>query len=235
MAFVAGSTRLYQTGQTTSNVTVPAGTAIDQIALVDFWVNPSGITPTPPAGFALHSSVSLAASTRTGTLHRFWKRLSAADSGTYAFTTSSAATQAICTLWSGRITTGSPFDTGTGATATATAPSGVTTAVACPNVAITPTVAGVDLVYVVNNWTNVLTSNTITQSFVDAVRNAAAGGEIVAYKANQPATATGNVSTSGTDNWATMLSALLPPAVAPSVVVRTTNTGSTAIRRAANW
>jgi hypothetical protein len=215
VAYVSGSTRTYQTGQTTTSVTVPTGTAVNNIVVVDLWVQWASGTVTPPSGFTLHTSATFTGSTRFATIYRYWKRLTAADTGTYAFTTATANTMAIATMWSGRVTSGSPFDTGTGATSTASAPSGANTAVACPNTpSITPTTAGVDLLYAVSVWSSGLTSNTVTSGWTDAIRNGT-DGMLTAYKANQPASATGTVATSGSDNWVELLSALLPNA-APS-------------------
>lgn len=215
MAFVSGSTRAYQTGQTTTSVAVPAGAASGYIVVVDFWAQWASGTVTPPAGFTLDTSATFSGSSRFATIYRYWKRLTAADTGFYVFTTATTSTMAIATMWSGRKSTGSPFDTGTGATSNAAAPAGVNTAVACPATpSITPTVAGADLLYTVSVWSSGLASNTVTSGWGDAVRNGT-DGMLAAYKANQPASASGTVSTSGSDNWVQLLSALLP-GVAPS-------------------
>lgn len=120
-------------------INVPAGAAIDDIAVVGIYKeNDRAITP--PAGFTQKAALATSASAR-GSLYVFWKRLDAADTGTYTFTWGAGGVwrSAACALFSGRITTGDPFD-GTVGTAEST------TAVSTLNVSTSPAAAGGDAV-----------------------------------------------------------------------------------------
>lgn len=91
-------------------VTVPAGATILDIALVGLYME-SAAAVAPPAGFTNKVSLQTSVASR-GRLDVFWKRLAAADTGTYSFTWTGATFRAaVGGLWSGRRTTGDPFDT----------------------------------------------------------------------------------------------------------------------------
>lgn len=91
-------------------VTVPAGATILDIALVGLYMESAAVV-TPPAGFTNKVSLQTSVASR-GRLDVFWKRLAAADTGTYSFTWTGATFRAaVGGLWSGRRTTGDPFDT----------------------------------------------------------------------------------------------------------------------------
>jgi hypothetical protein len=123
-------------------VPVPTGAASGDIAVVGIYME-SAATVTPPSGFTLKSSLQTSVATR-GRLDVFWKRLTAADSGTYTFTFTSTFRAAACGLWSGRIASGDPFD-GTVGTAEST------TTVSTLNVSTSPTGSNGDAV---GFWTN---------------------------------------------------------------------------------
>ncbi|HEY2086430.1 MAG TPA: hypothetical protein VGH54_10460, partial [Mycobacterium sp.] len=93
-------------------VPVPTGAAINDIALVAYYME-SATTVTPPTGFTLKTSLATTSTTR-GRIDVFWKRLTAADTGTYSFTHVSAYRGAVCVLLSGRVTSGDPFDVAPG-------------------------------------------------------------------------------------------------------------------------
>jgi hypothetical protein len=108
MTFVASSA-LAATSSATAAVPVPAGTASGQIAVVGLYKESTSAV-TPPAGFTQKVALTTSATARGG-LHVFWKRLTAADSGTWSFTWTGAVFRgAVAGLWSGRIATGDPFD-----------------------------------------------------------------------------------------------------------------------------
>lgn len=217
MAFRSGSGLAYDGGASSAAIPVPTGAAAGDIAVVDLFVEWSSGTVTPPSGFTLLTSQA-----KTGSpawIHYvYWKRLTAGDTGSYSFGLStSAAIMGGCNLYTGRIASGSPFDTSTGAVATATANSG-----ACPGVSITPTTAGVDLHY------GVMTYNT---GAATAPAGWTAGGThpdgvMTAHKDNQAASSTGTVACTspGDDAWTVELSALLPAGGGSTTVQKTSAT-----------
>jgi hypothetical protein len=123
-------------------VPVPAGAAIGDIAVVGIYLE-SAATITPPSGFTNKASLATSPTAR-GRLEVFWKRLTAADSGTWSFTFTSTFRAAAAGLWSGRVATGDPFDATPG---TAESTSGVTTL----NVSTSPVASLGDAV---GFWTN---------------------------------------------------------------------------------
>lgn len=142
MAF-RSSTGLAPGNGTTAAPAVPAGAAIGDIAVVGIYKE-STAAITPPSGFTLKSTLNTSATAR-GSLYVYWKRLTAADTGTYSFSWSGAAWRgAVCGLWSGRIASGDPFD---GTVGTAESTTGVTTL----NVSTSPAAASGDAV---GMWTN---------------------------------------------------------------------------------
>jgi hypothetical protein len=141
MAF-RSSSNLAAASAANAAVPVPTGAAIGDIAVVGIYME-SAATVTPPSGFTLKSSLQTSVATR-GRLDVFWKRLTAADSGTYSFTFTSTFRAAVCGLWSGRVASGDPFD-GTVGTAEST------TTVSTLNVSTSPTGSNGDAV---GFWTN---------------------------------------------------------------------------------
>lgn len=138
----------------TAAVPVPAGATIGDIAVVGLYME-STAAVTPPAGFTNKVSLQTSAGTR-GRLDVFWKRLTAADTGTYSFSwTGSTWRAAICGLWSGRVATGDPFDNFVLGTGSAESTIGVTTL----NVSASPAAASGDAL---GMWTNFSTSTSWT-------------------------------------------------------------------------
>ena len=206
MAYRSGTSTAYSSG-TAPTIAVPTGAAVDDIAIIETYVEWSSGTITPPSGFTLEGSAI--AQTGIPWLHyRYWKRLTAADTGNYAFTISPTDNWLlVCGLWSGRATSGSPFDTGSGASVSA-GTTNSTSDIACPSLSMTPTTAGVDLVYGVMNYANGMTTGKLPAGW--SVGGLHADGGAQAYKDNQAATATGSVLCSTNDKWTVGLSALLP-------------------------
>src|SRR5690242_21640761 len=90
-------------------VPVPAGAAANDVASVGLYIEDT-VTVTPPIGFTVKADLRTLATSRGG-LIVYWKRLTGADSGTYSFTwTGTPWRAAISGLWSGRTTSGDPFD-----------------------------------------------------------------------------------------------------------------------------
>lgn len=132
------------TNGTTAVVPVPAGAAVGDIAVVGIYKESTAAVSAPDGTWTAKAALTTSATAR-GALHVFWKRLTAADTGTWTFTwTGSTFRAAAAGLWSGRVASGDPFD-GTPGTAESTA--GVTTL----NVSTSPTNANGDAV---GFWTN---------------------------------------------------------------------------------
>lgn len=137
---------------TTMAVAVPHGAAINDIMVALVYMDPSAATMTPPSGWTELPNSPVVQST-THDIHAYWKRLTAADTGKYSFTSSGSNWGAIIARFSGAITTGTPFDTLTSA-AKASSASSVT---GSPAVSGTPAGAGRTLIWCaadfnIGNW-----------------------------------------------------------------------------------
>lgn len=132
-------------------VPVPAGVAAGDIVEVFLYKEDTGAV-TPPAGFTQKAAVTSGNASQVYGFYLFWKRLTAADTGTYVFTwTATVWREAIAVAHSGRVATGDPYDGtqsgGTNDVATAFS----TTNVTVLNVSATPANSGGDAV---GAWTN---------------------------------------------------------------------------------
>lgn len=108
-------------------IPVPSGAANLDIAVAGFYMESAAAITGVPTGFTNKVSLQTSVATR-GRLDVYWKRLSAADTGTYTFSwTGATFAAAACGLWSGRITSGDPFDNFVGGTGSAESTTGVTT------------------------------------------------------------------------------------------------------------
>jgi hypothetical protein len=187
---------------------VPAGAAADDIAIVHIWLETASTTITGvPSGFTLDTQVNHSGSTRFWQHRQYWKRLTAADTGSYTFTLSqSDGEMGTCALYSGRVTSGSPYDV---ATVTASAPAGTETLTNCPSTQITTITDGCDLVWAAFPFFSCAAADK-PASFTQAAFDVSA--VIQAYKENQPPGASGSLTqgTPRTDLWTVQLSALLP-------------------------
>lgn len=179
---------------------VPAGAAANDIMVVSLYKENTAAV-TPPAGFTQKAALATSASAQ-GSLYIFWKRCTGADSGTYSFSwTGSAWREITVSRFTGRITSGDPFD-GTPGTAESLA------AAVTLNVSTTLSVSGCDLY---GAWTDFAGNVTWTPaagtteqfdgdvSTVDTIDNAASGS-------------TGNLTatSSGNDFMKAFLGGLLP-------------------------
>ena len=92
---------------------VPAGAAVDDIAVCWLGQWESSFTPTvtPPTGFT-QKGATWSSGNGQAKNSVWWKRLTAADTGTYSFswTGGSGWTTVQCALFTGCITTGDPWD-----------------------------------------------------------------------------------------------------------------------------
>jgi hypothetical protein len=112
------STYLSGGTSTSAAVPVPTSTASGQIAVVWLYIEGSTGAITPPDGTWTQKSDLATGAPTSGRLVTLWKRLTAADSGTWTFTFASSYREAVAGIWSGRIATGDPF----GATSTQETP-----------------------------------------------------------------------------------------------------------------
>lgn len=97
--------------RTSTAVPVPTGVSSGSVVLVHIYLEGTYVAVTPPAGF---TEIAFGTTPQTTTsqmgVRWFWKRASAADSGTYAFTHASNITQAVATRWDGCVATGTPYE-----------------------------------------------------------------------------------------------------------------------------
>lgn len=197
---VAG-TPLAGTSDTSAAIAVPAGVTAGQTILVDLYLEASR-TVTPPAGF---TEIGTAAATSATWHHRFWKRATGSDAGTYTFTWAGAAYRRGCAVrYPGCVASGTPFDTGAGAPVNAARSTAGTV-----TPAVSLTTQGADRLVV---WSGTsFTSGTWTQPAGFTERydsNEITGAE----KAQPGAGATGSITgtSSASDNQTAWLLALIP-------------------------
>lgn len=93
-------------------ISVPSSVQSDDIVVVCVYIENNTKTITPDTGFTQkYGPDSVPASHHT---YWFWKRLTAADSGSYTFSwTGAEPRQAVAVAFSGRVTSGDPFGAGT--------------------------------------------------------------------------------------------------------------------------
>lgn len=188
MAF-RSSSQLAIANVATIAVPVPASAANLDIAVAGIYMESTAAITGIPTGFTNKVSLQNTAATR-GRLDVFWKRLTGADSGTYTFSwTGATFTAAACGLWSGRATSGDPFDNFVGGTGSAESTAGVTTL----NVAGAP---GTALGDAVGFWTNVNGGATFTAPASYTQQQAVSGVIALETRDAIAAGATGNVTAS---------------------------------------
>jgi hypothetical protein len=126
-------------------IAVPASVAANDILFIAIYREATADSPTV-TGFTALTSVS----TSNHKVSFLWKRATGSDAGTYAITLNGTAawTTAACLRISGCITSGSPWDTGTGAPTTAL---NNTTTSTTPDVSLTTTAVDTLLVYAGSN------------------------------------------------------------------------------------
>lgn len=110
--FAGIGTQLQVNPGTTTSVPVPAGVAVDDIIVVDMFLDGAATVSAMPSGFA-HVTGSPMTVTGTGAHSHVvaWKRATGADTGTYDFTLASAGyVNAAASRFTGCITSGSPWD-----------------------------------------------------------------------------------------------------------------------------
>lgn len=172
-------------------VPVPSGGANLTIAAVGLYMESAAVITGIPSGFTNKVSLQTSATSR-GRLDVFWKRLTGVDSGTYTFSwTGSTFRAAACGLWSGRKTSGDPFDNfvlGTGSAES-------TTTVASLNVSASPVAAGGDAVAFGTNFNGGGQFNPAPTNYTERQDLAVLGMDT---RDNIAAGATGNVTVAHT-------------------------------------
>ncbi len=195
---------------TSAAVPVPSGVAAGHVILVDLYVETSNAV-TPPSGF---TEIPTAASTMpSGQVHRqFWKRATGADAGTYTFTwIGSTHYDAVAVRYTGVVATGTPYDSGGGAPASASRRSSSST-----TPAVSLTTQGVDRLVVWSATSFDFGSWTPPSGYTERVDT----GDLitVATRGEATATATGSLTGTGPSEWMTArVLALLPAASPPTV------------------
>lgn len=122
---------------TSRSAAKPTGTALNDILLAFLYVENTA-TITAPSGWAEapSSPVSNTASGQSHRLRVYWKRATSSEPSTYAWSwTGSVYALVAVAAYTGCVTSGSPFDTGTGAPTSATATA--TTGTAAPGTSLT--------------------------------------------------------------------------------------------------
>lgn len=144
MAYRSSSQYAPGSNGTTAVLPVPTGAAIGDIVVVGIYKENTAAVSPPDGTWTSKASLTTSGGTH-GALHVLWKRLTAADTGTYTFTwTGSAFRAGAAGAWSGRIATGDPFD----GTVGTSEPGATSTTV---NVSTSPTGSNGDAV---GFWTN---------------------------------------------------------------------------------
>lgn len=130
---------------------VPTGTAANSIILAYIYVEDDTAITGVPTGFTQKAFAENNTASNAHRLYVYWKRATGADSGSYTFTFAAAVSwrSGVAVRIEGAITTGDPFDTGTGAVQTAAT---TTNATAAPAVSLTTTAADTLLVYSASNF-----------------------------------------------------------------------------------
>lgn len=228
-SFVATGTYLAGASAATAAPAVPPSTAIDQVVLLHLYKENTA-TVTWPSGFAecTNSPIAVAG----GQLHNYhaaWKRLTAADSGTYAISWTGAVWRAAVAIsYSGCITSGTPVEVigfASDATGAATA---------------TPAVSGSTLgddrllEWSATNWNE----GTWTVAAGYTQRTVPTASEIIAgtlAQAVQGSTGSVSGSNSVAASSAAFLIGLIPPPAASSAVRRPVMGASAAASRAGSW
>jgi hypothetical protein len=204
MALKSSTSLTYASSRQNSSINVPANAAIGDIAILGFYVE-STTVPTPPTGFELKYTIQV----DTDNLHRiYWKRLTAADSGTYDFGHSSLGTAATCDLYDGRVKEGDPFDQEDDAIEDSYNGG-------FPDVAITPSVDNCDIVYMCSNYYGTAVSPPSGyEEGGDSTQNESA------WVSQTTATATGNVASSTSASYtSSIIFSLLPEEYEGGIVV----------------
>lgn len=206
-------------GVTGQAVAIPSGAATNDIAvMVCFIERDLSVEDVACTGFTKLTSgnayVQAVGTTGAHYLVVLWRRLLEADAKTGNWTVTwnvnDSSGEISAFLFSGRTTTGDPWDTGTGAWNWAGSAANVSTT---PTVSLTPTVAGTDVLWSATTWDGF--SGSLPSGFTNTFGNLTTipiGGR----KNDSAATATGSLTmaTASAAASAAFVGALLPAAAA---------------------
>jgi hypothetical protein len=201
-----------------ASLAVPSGTAAGKVAVVVMYLDGAALTVTPPTGFAPApgSPVVLSGSSGLHSLHIWWKRLTAADAGTYDFTwTGSRYREAQVLLYSGVVAAGDAFESPAGTAFEAV--SSTTT----PPVSVTTTGPDRRLLWAGTNWSGgTWTAPASPAGFVKRVQGGA-GLVTLADASWASAGATGDVvgTSTNSDKRTAWMAALIGTTPTPGDVV----------------
>lgn len=167
-------------------VSVPAGAAIGDIAVltVETWTGSAEPTVTNWGGFTewtgAHTTMATTSSVGNQSIRKAWKRLTAADTGTYTVTFSATTWNAVdCEMISGALASGDPID---GSPSTATASTGY------PSTSVTVT----DLSYLSNSAATTQAVTTTAPSGFTEIQD-----HVTIHTNNRVATGAGTITASG--------------------------------------
>lgn len=166
-----GSAGTFLTGASAASavVAVPASVAVDDVIVAVLYKENSAAV-TPPAGFTQLSAVNSLVGNQTFTQYVFWKRATAADSGTYTFSwTGSVWRSGQAFRYTGCIKTGSPFRDSASAASTVA----VTNS---PPVQLESCLAGEELILLASNYN---TPAFVNHEPVDWTFRSATGGQVL--------------------------------------------------------
>lgn len=175
----------YGAARTSSAIPVPTGVASGDVIVVFLYQEDTTPTVTPPTGFTELTFTTTPVTTGQVSRQRvWWKRASAADTGTYAFTHTSGTTQGVALRYTGALASGTPIEVLGSAT------SGGATALTLP---VTGTTGGADRAVLYGLTTYTATTFTAPSGFT--ARYSPAGTDLAAFdKAQATAGSTGSVS-----------------------------------------
>lgn len=201
----AGSGALLSGSGSSAALAVPSGVAANDIIVVTLFVDGGSTTVTPPSGF-VEAENSPVIGAGNHSLHVMWKRATGADTGTYTATLSASAyREGAAHRYTGVVTSGNPFDSGTGTAASAT--NGTVT----PAVSTTTLGTNRKVLFVATDWSG--GSWTPPSGFTERMDGGV--GLITLDDIAQPsAGSTGSISatSTGNDKRAAWIGALIPAA-----------------------
>lgn len=198
----AASQTTHASSQTSVALPVPAGAAVDDVAVVCLRIAgtvAAGLAVTPPAGFTLKEDYH-ATGAQNVLFKLYWKRLTTAETGTWSFTWStaySATSGAVLVI--GAATSGDPFDVYAEVGQPTITAGGSTAAIS-----VTTTVADTLLFWVFF----IATTNgniTVPAGFTQHVRQTVAAGSALNMSTKPQTAAGGSGTVTGTSGTATSL------------------------------
>jgi hypothetical protein len=195
------------TATTTLNLAVPASVASGDIIVAEFFIDGSTVTITGPAGFAHAPNSPRTVNAGGGGNHSvnvLWKRASAADSGTYAFTLSAGGyAEGQAHRFTTCIASGNPWDGNTASTGDGGATNSTTT----PAVSFTTTGPDELFFFAGTNWSG--GAWTPPTGFTEITDNASDATADYKVQASAGSSGTVQATCAGSDKVGAWLGALI--------------------------